>query len=398
MRLVVVLVIICFGVVQALGANSTIPAAQHPSLLARGPTLGNLVFDCGSNGSASCSISDFMKDSRVCALLVIKVGQIRLEKYAEDPALCRDDDAALNGPRKLYGVASVTKSITSTLLGAAIAEKFHPRNERELLAILARPIRSFVPSIALKPPSAYADVPLDRVLRMRSGVRWSEWGWHGYFSDNGRLVNDVRVKGRYSVAEFARRYRDLVGTQPAPFGYSGLDGAVAALTAEEIVGEKLPVFAGRKLWMRIGAESNAKWGVDKTGTGMGNCCFKATVRDLGRFGLLVLNRGTDPHRERLIPAAWFDLATKRGSGTDDVIPKNNPSQNHACRMNYRYFWWLRQNRTDFSAVGTDGQFIHIYPKEGVVIVQISDWNGWTDGNRRECESFQAHDALVRALN
>ncbi|MBB3427949.1 CubicO group peptidase (beta-lactamase class C family) [Rhizobium sp. BK312] len=396
MRFVAVAILICLSVVQALAENSTIPRSAHRYILAHGESLGAIAIDCTGKGS-KCSISQFMKDARVCALLVIKKGRIRLERYAEDPTYCKDDGAAPNGPGKLYGIASVTKSITSTLLGAAMAERYHARSATDFASVLAHPVKTFVPAFARDPASAYADVPLDRVLRMRSAVRWSEWGWHGYFSDNARLLSEVRQKGTQSVEDFARKYRVRVSSAQSPFAYSALDAAVAALTAERVAGRKLPVLAYQRLWNPIGATSVSKWGVDKTGTALGNCCFRATVGDLGRFGMFVLNKGKAPDGTRIIPSAWFDLATKRVNGADDAIPQESPSQNASCPMDYRFFWWLRQKSSDFTAIGTDGQFIHIYPESDIVIVQISDWQGWKDGDRRECESFRAHDSFVDAL-
>jgi CubicO group peptidase (beta-lactamase class C family) len=282
-------------------------------------------------------------------------------------------------------------------MGAAIAERYGARSASDFATVLARPVKAFVPSLALDPASAYANIPLDHVLRMRSGVRWREWGWHGYFSDNTRLLTDVRQKQTATVEEFARRYRSRVSAVKPHFAYSALDAAVAALTTEQIAGKKLPALAFQKIWNPIGASSAAKWGVDKADTALGNCCFKATSEDLARFGMLVLNKGKAQGATHVVPPGWFDLATSRVSGGDDAIPNGSPSQNASCPMDYRYFWWLRQKRSDFAAVGTNGQFIHVYPNSGVVIVQISDWQGWTDGDRRECESFRAHDALVDAM-
>ncbi|MGO6812206.1 hypothetical protein ELI25_29735 (plasmid) [Rhizobium ruizarguesonis] len=55
-----------------------------------------------------------------------------------------------------------------------------------------------------------------------------------------------------------------------------------------------------------------------------------------------------------------------------------------------------QGRRDYTAIGRDGQFVHIYPREHVVIVQISDWKAWTNGDLLECETFKAHDAIAAA--
>lgn len=152
-------------------------------------------------------------------------------------------------------------------------------------------------------------------------------------------------------------------------------------------------FMETEFWAAIGAEADATWGVDMTGTAIGPCCLRATVGDLARFGLLILNQGQAPDKRQIIARSWFDIATRR-TGDDDMIPDESPSQNSGCRLEYRYFWWLLKSRSDFTAIGRDGQFVHIYPDRDTVIVQISDWDSWSDALL--CETFLAHDALEAA--
>jgi CubicO group peptidase (beta-lactamase class C family) len=375
--------------------NRTVHAPPVASTLPEGRDIGDIYFDCEEGSSSRCRISEFMQYARVCALLVVTDGTIRLQRFNRDPKICEDNKGEPNGPDRSYGVASVTKSITSTLLGHAIATRYGARTREQFERVLDRRIGDYIGQLRKGVPSAYAEVPLDKVLRMRSGVWWSEYGWHGLFSGADLFRAKVREGLTETIPKFAHRFVFRSAADPQ-FNYSALDAAIASATAERILGDtSLVRFMEIGLWASIGAEADATWGVDKAGTAIGPCCLRATIRDLARFGLLVLNKGRDGEGKQVIPKAWFEIATKR-MGEEDAIPDGNQSQNAGCPLGYRYFWWLRRDRTDFTAVGRDGQFIHIYPENDTVIVQIADWKAWTNGDALECETFRAHDALEAA--
>ena len=378
--------------------NVDIKPPAIPSVLPVGRQVGDVRYPCGEKASNQCSLEEFMRNARVCALVVVKSGKIRLQRFNQDQSLCGDDDKGRpNGWGKHYGIASVTKSITSTLLGQAIATRYRANSRAEFEAVLGRPVEDFVPQFGeARRKSAYVGVPLGNVLGMRSGVRWSEYGWHGFLSDSMRFSRDVRNNWKFGVVEFAMKFqlRSLSGYR-RPFNYSALDAAVAAAVTEKMIHGKLTDFLQSGIWSAIGAEKRASWGIDKTGLGIGPCCFRAAVGDLARFGMLVLNKGRDPKGRELIPRAWFEVATQHGPKGVDAIPPGNGSYNRRCPLEYRYFWWLFPGRNDFTAVGRGGKFIHIYPSSDTVIVQISDWG--RNGNYLECESFKAHDAIVNAM-
>lgn len=373
-----------------------IVAPAKTSYLSRAEFRGDVQLTCATG---TCSVTEFMQEVRVCALLVIKSGKIRLEHYNKNPEIC--PDRGPDGPGKEYGLASVTKSMTSTLVGHAIATKYGARTRGEFEKVLEKPVESFLPQLGRRVSAGgYSGVPIERVLRMRSGVRWSEYsfkGWFDSFTDSSkfnRLVKDAQL---VSIVEFAKRYRRR--GQDAGFNYSALDASINAAVAEDMLGDqKLTDFLQSGLWAAIGAEATARWKEDYTGTPIGACCSYMRIRDLARFGLFVMNKGRSPGGRQVIPSAWFDLATAHGPEGADSIPPGNYSHNPGCPLDYRYQWWLfPQPRTDFTGVGIGGQFLHIYPDENALIVQISDWGQWEDGDRRECASFAAHDALVKAV-
>lgn len=378
----------------AMGRNRTIHAPPAASALPEVLDIGDIYFDCKEGSSPRCRISEFMKHARVCALLVVKSGVVRFQSFNRDTEICRDESSDPDGRTKKYGVASVAKSITSTLLGQIITQSYRARTRADFDRVLAQSVGDIIPSLADGIPSAYVNAPLDHVLRMRSGVRWSEYGWHGLFSGADLFGSVVRKSMAQSILTFAHRYPFRRSATPPAFNYSALDTAIVAATAERLLGDRsLVSFMETEFWAAIGAEADATWGVDMTGTAIGPCCLRATVGDLARFGLLILNQGQAPDKRQIIARSWFDIATRR-TGDDDMIPDESPSQNSGCRLEYRYFWWLLKSRSDFTAIGRDGQFVHIYPDRDTVIVQISDWDSWSDALL--CETFLAHDALEAA--
>ncbi|MBB3318839.1 MULTISPECIES: serine hydrolase [unclassified Rhizobium] len=380
----------------ASAKNATIHPPPQSVDLPRGQEIGDITYQCDGKGPATCHLADFMTRAKVCALIVVKADAFTFEKYDEEKGFCRDDEAPPNGPTKLYGIASVTKSITSTLLGHVLSVKRGARTRADFDAELSQPVVQYIPELANAIPSGYSRATVDQVLRMQSGVWWSEYGWYGFFPGAVLFDKQVRTGMTESVIDFAHRFILRSGPPRNLFNYSALDAAIAAAVADRMLGEtRLTDFFEKGIWASIGAEQRATWGVDNTGLAVGPCCFKATLRDLARFGLFVLNQGRDHSDRQIVPQAWFDLATKPSSDPNNGIAADNKYQKTDCPLNYGYFWWLTKG-TDFTAVGRDGQFIHIYPDSKTVIVQISDWKAWTNGDALECEAFRAHDALVSA--
>jgi CubicO group peptidase (beta-lactamase class C family) len=366
--------------------------------------LPDIAFPCDRKAPGRCQISEFMEIERVCALLAIKNGAIRFMRFntSSDRTICNEagEPYEEDGVQKRYSAASVTKSITSTLLAQAIAGKYQARSRRDFERALRKPVDEIIPALGPETSNGgYAGVPLERVLQMRSGVRWKEA--KGWFSDSDSFSRNVRAKHRKTIVEFARVYEPKgVESRHGRFNYSALDASMNSAITEALLprNKKLSKFLEEGIWAELGMEDKGRWAVDKGSTAIGACCLSVRVRDLARFGMFILAKGLAPSDVELVPSAWFGLATKHGSEGEDEIPENDPSYNKGCPLDYRYQWWLRRRpATDFTAVGISGQFMHIYPAENAVVVQISDWGDWDEGDRRECESLKAHDALVEAM-
>ncbi len=110
---------------EILGSEShTVRPPEQAKMLTPRPPIGNVNFDCKASVSGRCRLREFVDYARVRALLGIEDGRKSLEFYNDDPTVCHGEEGQPNGRRRLYGVASVAKSFTSTLVGHAIATRW----------------------------------------------------------------------------------------------------------------------------------------------------------------------------------------------------------------------------------------------------------------------------------
>ena len=97
-------------------------------------------------------VDAFMTANNTAGLIVVKDGRIRLERYAR--GYSREGR---------YTSFSVAKSLTSTLVGAAVKDGF--------IKSVDDPVTRYIPELA---GSAYDGVTVRQVLTMTSGVKWNE--------------------------------------------------------------------------------------------------------------------------------------------------------------------------------------------------------------------------------
>ena len=283
------------------------------------------------------TLEEYLELNRVAGLLVLKDGRVALERYRFG-----------NSDRTRWMSMSVAKSITSTLVGAALKEG--------RIAALSDPVTKYVPSLA---GSAYEGVSVRDVVTMSSGVRWHETQTDRA-SDRRRLLEAQisQVPGSaLAVMRTLRRDADP-GTV---WNYSTGETFVAAAVVRGAVGRPLATYLSERIWSRFGMEADANWWLDSPdGLEMGGTGFSATLRDYGRFGLFVLDGGIAAG-EAILPSGWMREATSPMLLRDGM------------RLPYGYLWWIGQTPAAerdgaFAGIGLCGQFLYINPAARLVIV------------------------------
>lgn len=285
---------------------------------------------------------DYLAVNRVAALLVLKDGRVALELYQYG-----------NTPATRWMSMSIAKSITSTLIGAAL--------EEHRIASLDDGVTRYLPALR---GSAYDGVSIRDLLLMTSGVKWNE-AYTDPASDRRRLL-EAQIAQRPGAA------MSLMAQLPraAPPGTVNNYNTGETLVAGEIVraatGRSPSQYLAERIWQKFGMEADATWWLDSPdGIEIAGSGLSATLRDYGRFGLFFLNGGV-AGGERILPPGWTAEA-----GTPKTLRDGR-------RLDYGWFWWpavataaTPDPAGAFVAEGIFGQYLYLNPREHVVIVALS---------------------------
>jgi CubicO group peptidase (beta-lactamase class C family) len=290
-----------------------------------------------TDGIASYDLEQYLGLNRVAGILVLKDGRIALERYRYG-----------NSERTRWMSMSVAKSITSTLVGAALAQ--------HRITALADPVTKYVTSLS---GSAYDGVSVRDILMMSSGVRWNET-----YTDSS---SDRRHLLEAQIAQKPGAAMRLMGSlqRASPPGlvnnYSTGETQVAGEIVRSAVARSLADYLSERIWSRYAMEADARWWLDSPdGHEIGGSGFSATLRDYGRFGQFILDGGV-ANGERILPKGWVEEASTPKTLRDGTA------------LAYGYFWWpgtsaAQQADGAFEAVGIFGQHVYINPAVRLVIV------------------------------
>lgn len=294
--------------------------------------------------------------------LVLHDGRIVVEEYL-DPMT----------PETRHLLMSVSKSVVGIVV-AALAD-------RGTLDVGA-PVTAYVPELA---ESGYAGATLRDVLDMRSGVRFSEEyldpaaevtlldeavGWAPRAHDGPRTLHEFLVS---TVAE---------RPHGGHFAYRSCETDILGWVVEAATGRPFAEVASDLVWSRLGVEHNAFITVDSAGSGMYDGGVNATVRDLARFGAMLLDRGTSLTSEQVVDGAWIDDLF---AGTPD-LREAFAAGPHAGLLpggHYRSQFWVPAGGDVILAVGIHGQLVYVDRATRVVGVKLSHWPVPTDPERME---------------
>lgn len=305
-------------------------------------------------------IDKYMEEQRTAALLIIQDGKIRLEKYGLD----FDNEGR-------WTSFSVAKSITSTLVGAAIKDGF--------IKSIDDKVSDYIPDLR---GSVYDDVSIRQLLTMTSGVQWNE-DYEDQNSDVARFNNHAAEPGMDVTVSYMRTL-----PREAPAGskwvYKTGETNLIGVLVSSATGKTLSEYLSEKIWAPLGMQQDGSWILGSTGHEISGCCVQAATRDFARFGLFMLG-GARIDGKPIVPDDWIASATTTQVGID------SPGKG------YGYQWWTYDNGS-FTARGIFGQGILIDPKRNLVIASNSNWpraTGYETDSQREA-FYRAVQAAVDA--
>jgi CubicO group peptidase (beta-lactamase class C family) len=275
---------------------------------------------------------------RIHSLLIIRNGRLLLDAY-----FYPYDGSSV------HDLASVTKSITTTLIGIAI-------DQGKLT--LDQPMLSFFPNITISNPDPQLkDITVRDLAMMANGLKST-----GMAQDELTLA-EMQASENWLQTAIDRQ----VVTKPgSTFVYDSPGMHILSGVLQNATGMTELEFARQNLFAPLGIK-DVIWPADPQGytTGFADLCLQP--RDAAKIGFLWLNKGLwDGHQ--IISSKWVEEASKPllKTGTND---------------DYGYGWWITQENGavgTIAALGRGGQTIKIMPPLNVIVVTTGSGFSYDD--------------------
>ena len=268
-------------------------------------------------------------------------------------------------PSTAHLLFSVSKSLVGFVTGALV--------DAALLDV-DLPLETYVPALAA---SGYAGATTRHLLDMRSGIAFSE--------DYLDLDAEVRVLEE-AIGWAPRRTPHVPSTMydylltlsaksahGGPFDYRSCESDVLGWICEAAAGVRMPELMSDVLWGRLGAEFDANIGVDPVGTGMFDGGISAALRDLVRFGSLMLTEGVSMTGAQVVSPSWVADTWNGGPDSREAFAAS-PSTTLMPGGMYRNQFWFPSADPDVAlCLGIHGQMVYVNRRSGVVAAKLSSW-------------------------
>lgn len=313
-----------------------VSASSEPFVFARGE--GSLPPSFAHEGQI-ISTAEFLQRTETTGLTVLHNGVQVLENYYQ----------AANASDR-FTSWSVAKSVVGMLTAIAV--------ERGDINSIDDPVKNYVQELDGK---AWGEVPVRDLLRMASGIRFSEI-YDEQLSDINMLF--------YRTFLLGAPVRDVIADLPAArppgeaFHYISPNTQILAWVLESATGKPVSEYAADALWQPLGMQDEAIWSLDQSGVELGFCCLNITLRDYAKLGQLYLQQGVWRNRQ-LLPAGWVREATRRPEAW-------LAAGNGYPERGYGYHLWVPKDPDqEYFFNGVWGQTVWVSEKHQVVIAKTS---------------------------
>ncbi|MEQ9506948.1 MAG: serine hydrolase [Hyphomonas sp.] len=294
----------------------------------------------------------FFRSQNAASLVILHKGEIRAERYG--------NRFTAEGRWTSFSVA---KSMTSTLIGAAILDGH--------IKSLDDKVSAYVPGLAGSP---YDDVTIAQLLTMTSGVAWNE-DYEDPQSDVAQFDSAEVKDGEIGIVNYMRT---LTRAHPPGevWNYSTGETNLIGVLVSEATGKPVADYLSEKIWKPYGMAQDASWLLGSDGHEISGCCIQATTRDFARFGQFLLDGAVTPAGP-VVPPGWVTAATSKQAEIGEP------------GYGYGFQWWTRDDGS-YMADGIFGQGIFIDPNRQLVIASNANWKtalGAADGEWPERSTF-----------
>jgi len=307
-------------------------------------------------------------------ILVMHHGKVVYENYAG----CLD-------PTKRHGAMSMTKSFVG-LLGEMLVASGQ-LDEHQLVS-------EYIPELAA---SAFGDATVRQVMDMTTGLQYSEnyadpdaEVWQHAAAGNP-LPKPADYEGPRTYFEFLQTVQPQ-GEHGRSFAYKTINTDVLGWLISRVTGKPVTEVLAEQIWSQMGADFDAYMSVDSIGTPFSGGGLSASLRDMARFGQLMLADGRIGD-EQVVPIAAIESIRNGG----DRRAFTDAGYSLLPGWSYRSMWWVTHNdHGTFMARGVHGQALYIDPTADMVIARFASHP--VAGNAAiDPTSLPAYEALATHL-
>jgi CubicO group peptidase (beta-lactamase class C family) len=318
----------------------------------------------------------------VDGILLIRHGRIAFERhYAHD----YDALFAGKGPPGLYNyydpewhpfykrtalhtMQSVSKSVTSALIGIAIERGEIPHVDVKVLP--------HFPQFRAPQDSRRDRMLLWNVLTMTTGIRWDESSTTYTQSQNNCAQMEATDDWIQYVLE-----QPMAADPGVRFVYNSGATELLSYLIERTTGRKADDYARQHLFTPLGIEHYA-WKRTPQGLADTEGGLYLQPRDLAKLGYLYLHEGIWDGK-RILPAIWVQQSTRWIVDADRY------------NAGYGYQWWVLARKGEatyeaYAALGYGGQYLIVVPLLDLIAV-VTGWNIYDKG------TLPVRVALERAI-
>lgn len=280
------------------------------------------------------------------AVAILAGGKVVFEEYGPNSG----------GDAQLHSIYSVTKSVSSILIGLALDEATNG-DQTLCKKILYGPIQNLLGDKNFIDPLSKT-LTLHHLLAQTTGIRWKETGrtW-------GPDHSLWQMEESPNWIEFVLN-SNFSGEPGTRFNYNSGVSHLLPWLASKICDKDPLQLIRRRLFEPLGI-MDFQWDKDPQGNLGGGKGLRIQATDLLRLGHLIL-QGGKIGRQQIIPLWFLEESIKA------------QSKGHIYYGKYGYHWWLKhltqgppasiEEPNVVCGIGYGGQFLYIVPRWGICAV------------------------------
>ena len=251
------------------------------------------------------SVDEYLGRSATTAYLIIKNDTLIYEQYY------RGYDRS-----KISAFFSVTKSVTSLLVGIAVDEGY--------IKNVHDPVTDYIPELKKKDPR-FQKLTIEHLLNMQAGLKFSEEYNKNPFRDITRLFYGRNQLAVIKKLKFSRDPGEI-------YDYNSVTTAILGIVLEKAIQRPYVAYLEEKVWKPLGMEYDASMSLDdkKHRSAKSYYGLNATAIDLAKIGQLYMNGG-NWNGKQIVSKEWVEK-----SATPNIAENHISGKKY---KDYQYHWY-----------------------------------------------------------